>query len=102
MARLWRALGFKHLINFSLQHEALRSITKFWQGYLSFFVRAGAMTFVLREIKECVGRHSPACATHPTRHLNAETSRPRDIYQGFHSQNFCSHKLLLFSCAIQS
>jgi len=78
MARLWRALGFQHLINFSLQHEALRSITKFWEGYLSLVVRAGAMTFVLRAIKECVGRDSAARAPNPTRHLNAETSRPRD------------------------
>jgi ubiquinone/menaquinone biosynthesis C-methylase UbiE len=51
MARLWRALGFEHLINFSLQHESLRFISKFWEGYLSLIVRAGAMTFVLRTIK---------------------------------------------------
>ena len=51
MARLWRALGFEHLINFSFQHKSLRSISKFWEGYLSLIVRAGAMTFVLRTIK---------------------------------------------------
>jgi predicted SAM-dependent methyltransferase len=51
MARLWRALGFEHLINFSLQHKSLRFMTRFWEGYLSLVVRAGAMTFVLRTIK---------------------------------------------------
>jgi hypothetical protein len=51
MAKFWRALGFQRLINVSLQHESLRSITKFWEGYLSLIVRAGAMTFVLRAIK---------------------------------------------------
>jgi SAM-dependent methyltransferase len=51
MARLWRALGVERLINSSLQHDSLRSIRKFWEGYLSLIVRAGAMTFVLRAIK---------------------------------------------------
>ena len=51
MMRLWRALGFEFLINFSLQHQSLRFIGKFWEGYLSLMVRAGAMTFILRAMK---------------------------------------------------
>jgi SAM-dependent methyltransferase len=51
MARLWRALGVERLINSSLKHDSLRAIRKFWEGYLSSIVRAGAMTFVLRAIK---------------------------------------------------
>lgn len=51
MARLWRALGIERLINFSLEHESLRSIRKFWEGYLSLIIRAGAMRFVLRAVK---------------------------------------------------
>jgi len=51
MARLWRTLGFEHLMNFCLQHGSLRFLSKFWEGYLSLIVRAGAMRFVLRVIK---------------------------------------------------
>lgn len=51
MARLWRAFGVEALMNFSLRHESLRSVRKFWEGYLSFIVRAGAMTFTLRSLK---------------------------------------------------
>jgi len=51
MARLWRGVGFERLINSSLRHESLRFISKFWEGYLSLIIRAGAMTFVLRAIK---------------------------------------------------
>ena len=51
MARLWRALGFEGLINSSLQHQAFRFVSKFWEYYLSLIVRAGAMTFLLRAVK---------------------------------------------------
>ena len=51
MARVWRALGFERLMNTSFKHESLRFIGKFWEGYLSLILRAGAMTFVLRAIK---------------------------------------------------
>ena len=51
MARLWRVLGIELLINYSLRHDSFRSIRKFWEGYLSLIIRAGAMTFVLRAIK---------------------------------------------------
>jgi hypothetical protein len=51
MARLWRGLGVEALINYSLRHDSLRSLRKFWEGYLSFIFRAGAMTFVLKALK---------------------------------------------------
>jgi len=51
MARLWRSLGIEALLNLSLRRESLRSIRKFWEGYLSIILRAGAMTFVLRAMK---------------------------------------------------
>lgn len=51
MARIWRALGFQVLMNRSLEHESLRFIRKFWEHYLSFVMRAQAMTFILKVIK---------------------------------------------------
>ncbi len=51
MMRLWRALGIEALLNYSLRHDSLRSVRKFWEGYLSSIFRAGAMTFVLRTLK---------------------------------------------------
>jgi SAM-dependent methyltransferase len=51
MARLWRPLGVEALINLSLRRSSLRSIRKFWEGYLSFLLRAGAMTFILSPLK---------------------------------------------------
>jgi len=33
------------------RHDSLRSLRKFWEGYLSFIFRAGAMTFVLKALK---------------------------------------------------
>jgi SAM-dependent methyltransferase len=51
MARLWRTVGIEALINRSLRHGSLRSVRKFWEGYLSSIFRAGAMTFVLRVLK---------------------------------------------------
>jgi SAM-dependent methyltransferase len=51
MARLWRGVGLEAVINHSLRHDSLRSLRKFWEGYLSFFFRAGAMTFVLKALK---------------------------------------------------
>ena len=50
-ARLWRGLGVEALINYSLRHDSLRSLRKFWEGYLSFIFRAGAMTFVMKALK---------------------------------------------------
>jgi len=51
MARLWRGVGLEAVINHSLRHDSLRSLRKFWEGYLSFIFRAGAMTFVLKALK---------------------------------------------------
>jgi SAM-dependent methyltransferase len=51
MARLWRSIGIEALLNLSLRRESLRSIRKFWEGYLSVILRAGAMTFILRAMK---------------------------------------------------
>ena len=51
MARLWRGVGIEAVINYSLRHDSLRSFRKFWEGYLSFIFRAGAMTFVLKALK---------------------------------------------------
>ncbi len=51
LARIWRPLGLEALLNLSLRHNALRSLRKFWEGYLSFLFRAGAMTFILSPIK---------------------------------------------------
>ena len=51
MARIWRPLGVEALLNLSLRRDSLRSLRKFWEGYLSFLLRAGAMTFVLKPIK---------------------------------------------------
>jgi SAM-dependent methyltransferase len=51
MARLWRGVGLEAVINYSLRHDSLRSLRKFWEGYLSFIFRAGAMTFVLKALK---------------------------------------------------
>ena len=51
MARIWRPLGVEALLNLSLRHNSLRSVRKFWEGYLSFLLRAGAMTFILSPLK---------------------------------------------------
>ena len=52
MARLWRSVGIEALLNYSIKKDSLRWVRKFWEGYLNGIFRAGAMTFILRCLKE--------------------------------------------------
>jgi SAM-dependent methyltransferase len=52
LARIWRIFGFQFLLNASIKAAPLHFIRKFWENYLCLIIRAQAMTFVLRAVKE--------------------------------------------------
>ncbi|OGC78638.1 MAG: hypothetical protein A2Z27_00035 [candidate division Zixibacteria bacterium RBG_16_50_21] len=51
LQRIWRVLGLQALVNLSIRVRPLRSIRKFWEGHLSFLIRAATVNVTLRVLK---------------------------------------------------
>ncbi len=51
LQKLWRIFGLQALINFSIRHKSFRFIRKFWEGHLSFLIRAATVSVTLQVVK---------------------------------------------------
>ncbi len=51
LQKLWRYLGIRFLINFSIKHRPIRFIRKVWESHLCFLIRGVSIKLIMRAIK---------------------------------------------------